>query len=324
MGAGIEDASKTMKDLMGAPKLDVGSTPAKLSKVFSSLMQDAGKAAGEGAPAAPASIGGGFSSLMVTNVALTAAYTAGAAVPGGEPAASQAYTEGIKAAGAAFASSAITAIAGITDTHICPIPCPIPPHGPGVVTKGSKSVFINNLPATRKDDEVFEACGGPDPVAMGCPTVIIGDDGGGPATAESAAAQDQAEQQSQAQSTAAALTDGAASGAPLVEVCEQCERMRQASEDEKATFAVRVVDDETDEPVPGVALKITLPDGEEEVHTTDEQGTVEIDDLEAPGTCSAACDIENARLSSTYDFVGMGDTRLTPRDSESLQPTGQQ
>lgn len=47
MGAGIEDASKTMKDLMGAAKLDVGSTPAKLAKVFSSLMQDAGKAAGE-------------------------------------------------------------------------------------------------------------------------------------------------------------------------------------------------------------------------------------------------------------------------------------
>ena len=45
MGAGIEDAANTMKDLMGAAKLDVGSTPAKLAKVFGSLMQDAGKAA---------------------------------------------------------------------------------------------------------------------------------------------------------------------------------------------------------------------------------------------------------------------------------------
>jgi hypothetical protein len=63
--------------------------------------------------------------------------------------------------------------------HVCPLPVPIPPHGPGFVTRGSDTVKIGNLPAARLGDQVYEACGGPDPIVQGCPTVVIGDSGSG-------------------------------------------------------------------------------------------------------------------------------------------------
>src|SRR5437870_8968361 len=70
----------------------------------------------------------------------------------------------------------------MTDIHVCSQPSGPVPHGPGVVTKGSRSVFINGLPACRQGDKLFEAAGGANPIAKGCSTVNIGDDGGGPAT----------------------------------------------------------------------------------------------------------------------------------------------
>jgi uncharacterized Zn-binding protein involved in type VI secretion len=117
--------------------------------------------------------------MTAANVALTTTWTAASVVPGGQPAANIAYTEGIKAAAAAAASAVMSSMAGISDMHTCPVLVPAPPHGPGFVTRGSRSVNIGNLPAARQGDRVFEACGGPDPIAMGCPTVNIGDGGGG-------------------------------------------------------------------------------------------------------------------------------------------------
>lgn len=46
----------------------------------------------------------------------------------------------------------------------------------------------------------------------------------------------------------------------------------------------RIVDDETDMPMPDVGLKIRLPDGEIKDYTTDSNGIVRIDNL-SPGTC---------------------------------------
>jgi len=226
IGAGIESALNTMKELIDAASLDPMTTPVKLVKVNAGLTQDAAKAAANGAPGAPATISSGFASLMSTNAALTATCVSVAAVPGGEPAARTAYTQAIKAAAAAFSASAISGIAGMTDTHVCPQPAGPIPHGPGVVTKGSKSVWINNLPACREGDQVFEAAGGPDPIKKGCPTVIIGDDGGMPAEspADSAVDAREIEEQAQVQSIVAALVHAAAAGMPLVEVCPQCDR----------------------------------------------------------------------------------------------------
>lgn len=289
MGAGIEKAADTMKDFMGTASFTPAETPSKLAEVFAALGQDAGQAAGNGAPGAPAGASGGATAAITANVALTATYVAAAAVPGGEPAAKTVYTEGIKAAGAAAASAAMSAMAGVADMHICPIPCPIPPHGPGLVTKGSKSVFINGLPAAREGDKVFEACGGSDPIQLGCQTVLIGDDGGGPASGGNAAAVEaavaEAAEQAQAQSTTQALVSAAAAGTPLVEVCPQCEKLRKAARETKHHVKFQVVKDETNEPCRNVRLKIKLPDGTAEMHTTDAEGMIEIDDLDTPGAC---------------------------------------
>ncbi len=77
-----------------------------------------------------------------------------------------------KTAAVASMSSAMAAF----DTHICPVPSgPVPaPHGPGVVLQASTTVVINNMPAARQGDKVVETLGGPDAIAKGCTTVLIG------------------------------------------------------------------------------------------------------------------------------------------------------
>jgi uncharacterized Zn-binding protein involved in type VI secretion len=60
------------------------------------------------------------------------------------------------------------------DVHLCPLATPNP-HLTGVIDRGSNSVFINGYPAARLGDIVNEANGGPVPVVLGEPTVLIGD-----------------------------------------------------------------------------------------------------------------------------------------------------
>jgi uncharacterized Zn-binding protein involved in type VI secretion len=60
------------------------------------------------------------------------------------------------------------------DLHLCPLVNGVVPHVGGSVAVGSKSVFINGLPAARMGDVVVEGGGGPNKIAIGCETVIIG------------------------------------------------------------------------------------------------------------------------------------------------------
>lgn len=59
-----------------------------------------------------------------------------------------------------------------SDFHSCPLLSVIVPHVGGVVTMGSTTVLINNLPAARVGDVIGEST--PSTVATGCPTVMIG------------------------------------------------------------------------------------------------------------------------------------------------------
>ncbi|MEA3643451.1 MAG: PAAR domain-containing protein [Lamprobacter sp.] len=70
--------------------------------------------------------------------------------------------------------SMISSISAGADIHACPMPLPVPPHGPGVVINGSASVMINNLPACRVGDTLIEALGPPNKIVKGCFTVLIG------------------------------------------------------------------------------------------------------------------------------------------------------
>ncbi len=60
-----------------------------------------------------------------------------------------------------------------SDFHTCPLVSGTVPHVGGVISIGSLTVLINNLPAARQGDLIIEA-GPPNSIAMGCPTVIIG------------------------------------------------------------------------------------------------------------------------------------------------------
>ena len=72
------------------------------------------------------------------------------------------------------------------DTHVCPVPPPTP-HGPETCYMGSTTVLINDQMACRMAD-ILQGLGAPNQIAMGSPTVVIGDLGFGMARAEPKAA----------------------------------------------------------------------------------------------------------------------------------------
>jgi uncharacterized Zn-binding protein involved in type VI secretion len=61
----------------------------------------------------------------------------------------------------------------IVDVHACPLANGPQPHVGGNVLMGSVTVFINSQPAARMGDTITEA-GGPNPIAAGEMTVLIG------------------------------------------------------------------------------------------------------------------------------------------------------
>jgi uncharacterized Zn-binding protein involved in type VI secretion len=186
VGSGIESATAAVKSLMDSPMLRPPDTVDPLADIMSGLNESAAASAEHGNAAAVGATSTAMTQMTAANATLTTAYTS-ASSSGPEPAAAEAYAKGLQAAVAAAAGAAISAIASITDTHTCPTPSGPAPHGPGVVTKGSATVFINYLPASRQGDKVFEAAGGPDPISKGCDTVNIGDNGGGAGATLSAA-----------------------------------------------------------------------------------------------------------------------------------------
>jgi uncharacterized Zn-binding protein involved in type VI secretion len=59
------------------------------------------------------------------------------------------------------------------DFHACPLVNGVQPHVGGMVAMGSLTVLIGGMPAARMGDSIVEA-GGPNLIAVGCPTVLIG------------------------------------------------------------------------------------------------------------------------------------------------------
>lgn len=114
---------------------------------------------------------------QVSDAAILAAETATKAAAGtpGAPAAIAAE-QAAKGAALAAMSSAITgAAAGGTDIHMCAVPSPVPPHGPGVVIDGSATVSTNFLPQCRMGDTILEAIApAPNKIVKGETTVIVG------------------------------------------------------------------------------------------------------------------------------------------------------
>jgi uncharacterized Zn-binding protein involved in type VI secretion len=60
-----------------------------------------------------------------------------------------------------------------SDFHACPLVNGLQPHVGGTVLVGSVTVVIGGLPAARQGDTIIEP-GGPNAIAAGAPTVLIG------------------------------------------------------------------------------------------------------------------------------------------------------
>ncbi len=174
LAAAVEGISNAVGPFMLRPQMTPVDAAPSLAEISGRLVAGGAAAAGQGDLSASAKSASAVAAINTANAALTTTWTAASVVPGGQPAANVAYTQGIQAAVAMAASSVVATMAAFSDMHICPLPVPIPPHGPGFVTRGSATVNIGNLPAARQNDQVYEACGGTDPIAMGCPTVNIG------------------------------------------------------------------------------------------------------------------------------------------------------
>lgn len=74
--------------------------------------------------------------------------------------------------------------ARIGDMHVCPMLTPgVPPipHVGGPIVLGSPMVLIGGMPAARMGD-MLVCVGPPDTIALGCPTVLIGEGGSGSAS----------------------------------------------------------------------------------------------------------------------------------------------
>lgn len=126
-----------------------------------------------GVPAAAAAALQAAKQISDTAIKVAEAATVAAAGTPAAPAAKVAE-EGVKAAAAAAMGSAITAGAMGADIHACITPLPIPPHGPGVVIDGSKTVQTNFLCQSRMGDTILEAVGPPNKIVKGEVTVIVG------------------------------------------------------------------------------------------------------------------------------------------------------
>lgn len=111
-------------------------------------------------------------STDVTIKSAEAATLAAAGTPGAPAAIAAEQTA--KTTAATSMSSMISSAARGADIHNCATPLPVPPHGPGVVVSGSRTVLINGLPACRMGDRILEALGPPNIITKGCPTVLIG------------------------------------------------------------------------------------------------------------------------------------------------------
>lgn len=64
--------------------------------------------------------------------------------------------------------------ARVGDLHTCPMVSGVVPHvGGPILPPGGVTVLIGGMPAARQGDMAVCA-GGPDTIALGCPTVLIG------------------------------------------------------------------------------------------------------------------------------------------------------
>ncbi len=166
----VEQASRRTAELLMRPVLTPAEAEPGLAEIVRALDAAATEAARHQVPGAVQVSVAESGSLVAAHTALSATWATASAAPGGVPAASAAYTGAIRIAVSKSVSAFFMVFAAVTDVHVCPLS----PHGPGLVTRASRTVLIGHLPAARRGDLLWEACGGPNAIVSGCETVLIG------------------------------------------------------------------------------------------------------------------------------------------------------
>lgn len=110
--------------------------------------------------------------VNITIKSLEATTVATSGTPAG-PAAKVAEETG-KATAAVSMGSMISGLGAMADISLCPVPLPIPPHGPGVVIDGSTTVLVNNMPLAKMGCTIVEALGPPNKIVSGEFRVLVG------------------------------------------------------------------------------------------------------------------------------------------------------
>ncbi len=100
--------------------------------------------------------------------------------------------------------------------------------------------------------------------------------------------------------TSAPLPEEVESGASRRRQVERSRRSAPAAESVEHSIAFQVIDDDTEEPLSGVSLRLKLPDGSVATYTTNAQGRVHVADLD-PG----ACDLEAVDGEDAVEVVGL-------------------
>ena len=170
------------------------------------------------------------------------------------------------------------------DPQVCPMFDGPKPHVGGTIVKGSATVLICNKPAARVGDPT-ECKGPPGTIALGCPTVLIGDAGpagGGGGGGGSAAAPGSA-----APGSGGGGGGGAGGSGSDASIDEQPPRQAgplqpREPEPEEPTWIGIVLRDFDGTPIASERFRVTLDDGTVLSGTTDEEGYARFEDLQ-PG-----------------------------------------
>ncbi|TWT42099.1 hypothetical protein RAS1_32270 [Phycisphaerae bacterium RAS1] len=89
---------------------------------------------------------------------------------------------------------------------------------------------------------------------------------------------------------------------------------------EHSWIKFKVVNNDDGAPLSGILLKVTQPNGRRFDFTTRPDGVVEVDEIDA-GACGVTCDLTDARITDTYDFVAVANERVEPDDASTATPT---
>jgi hypothetical protein len=82
---------------------------------------------------------------------------------------------------------------------------------------------------------------------------------------------------------------------------------------EKTWVTFQVVEEGTGRLLRRVRLRIKKPDGNEDYYTTNGEGVIRIDPVDA-GKCDVSCDLKDARLANTWHFVAL-ESRAAPLEA---------